>query len=269
MTEDEGIQTPTKLGLHISPARVYLTLLNLKKASGKKISGYSKIARQEVYRVLAELLEKGLVEKIIAMPTEFKPIPLKEGISNLIERRKKELSETEKEAIKLVQKLNKENSKTTLQENETRFSLFPEKAAVRREERTLVTVQKSLDVTTSCENPHGIIFIDEEAITKALQRGVRIRVIIDKPAEGKLLSAVTNKLQKYPGFKIRFLPAEPNALISIYDKKEAWVCTGIGPTLEESPTLWTNNPCLLSILQDYFEMVWHRAMENKINGLRR
>jgi hypothetical protein len=52
-------------------------------------------------------------------------------------------------------------------------------------------------------------------------------------------------------------------LMSIYDKKEAWICTCTHPVLEECPTLRTDNPCLLSILQDYFEIMWLTALASK------
>jgi hypothetical protein len=49
--------------------------------------------------------------------------------------------------------------------------------------------------------------------------------------------------------------------MSMHDRKEAWVSTCTEPVLEECPTLWTNNVCLLSILQDYFEIMWLTAMK--------
>jgi len=262
VTAGEDIQTLIRLGLTISQAKVYLALLELEKATGKTISKHAKIARQEAYRILAELQEKGLVEKIIDMPTEFKPIPIENSMSILIKRKKNEVSKTQKEAARLLQKLKQKTLQSTLKEDETRFSLFPEPVAVRREKGTLKTVQRSYDVITSCRDPHSVIFIDMEGIAEALQRGVKIRVIIDKTDEKEVLSDIIKQLKKYPNFKIMYLPNAPEALMSIYDEKEAWVCTCTHPVLKECPTLQTNNSCLLSILQDYFEIRWLTAMEN-------
>jgi sugar-specific transcriptional regulator TrmB len=263
VTEEEDVQTLTRLGLTISQAKVYLALLELGKATGKTVAKHSKVARQEAYRILAELQEKGLVEKIIDMPTEFKPIPIEDCIPILIKRKKNEISETQKEATRLLQKLKQKNSKSTFQEeDETRFSLFSEQVAVRREKGTLKAVQRSFDVITSRRDPHSVIFIDMEEIAEALQRGVKIRVIIDKPAEEEVLSDIIKQLKKYSTFKIRYLPNAPKALMSIYDEKEAWVCTCTHPVLKECSTLRTNNPCLLSILQDYFETMWLTAMKS-------
>jgi sugar-specific transcriptional regulator TrmB len=261
MVEEEFVQILTRLGLTISQAKVYLALLELKKAAGKIISKHSKVARQEVYRVLAELQEKGLVKKIIARPTEFEPIRIEDCISILIKRKKNKISETQKEATILLQKLKQKSSKNTLEEDETRFILFPEQAITRKKKGMLKAVRRSFDVVTSWKNPHAIMLIGMEDIDEALRRGVKIRVIIDKPGGEKLLSDTRKHLEKYPTFKISYLPNAPKALISIYDNKEAWVCTCTSPVLKKCPTLWTNNSCLLLILQDYFEMMWCKAVE--------
>ena len=258
--EEEDVQTLSRLGLTNSQAKVYLALLEFEKATGKTISKRSKMARQEAYRVLAELQEKGLVEKIIAMPTKFKPIPIKNGISILIERKKNEISKTQKKATSLLQKF-KEKKSNTLEENEIRFSLFSEQTTVRKKKRKLKAVQRSFDVVTSWRNPHSVLFIDVEEMAEALERGVEIRVIVDKPEEEKLLSDTIERLKKYPNFKIRYLPNVPKALISIYDKEKAWVCTCTRPVRKECPTLRIKNPCLLSILQDHFEIMWLTAMK--------
>ncbi|MEJ5326773.1 MAG: helix-turn-helix domain-containing protein [Candidatus Bathyarchaeia archaeon] len=89
MVEEELVQILTRLGLTISQVKVYLGLIGLKQASGKVIAKHSKMARQEVYRVLAELQEKSLVEKIISRPTEFKPVSIEDCLSILVASKKK------------------------------------------------------------------------------------------------------------------------------------------------------------------------------------
>jgi hypothetical protein len=116
-------------------------------------------------------------------------------------------------------------------------------------------------VVTSWRNSHCAIFFDREKIVEALQRGVKIRAIIDKPDEESVVSDIIEHLKGYSIFNIRYLPTAPKALMSMHDRKEAWVSTCTEPVLEECPTLWTNNVCLLSILQDYFEIMWLTAMK--------
>jgi len=63
---EENIRVLTNLGLTTGQAKVYLTLATLEKATAKEASDHSNIARQEVYRLLAELEDKSLIERILA-----------------------------------------------------------------------------------------------------------------------------------------------------------------------------------------------------------
>jgi hypothetical protein len=143
------------------------------------------------------------------------------------------------------------------------FSLITEQASVLRQERMIGDVQRSFDAIISWRNPHAAIFSDVKGIIEALQRGIKIRVIIDKPAEEKLLLDTIKQFKKYPSFEIKYFLNAPKALIEIYDKNEAWVSTCSTPWLKECPTLRIGNPCLLLILHDYFEIMWLTALEFK------
>jgi sugar-specific transcriptional regulator TrmB len=262
MENQHKILTLTRLGLTSNQAKVYLALFRAGLSTAKTISKNSGIARPDVYRVMATLEKLGLVEKVISAPYKFRAISIHDAFAILMERRMKETSELQATTREIVKNFKNNNARMVLKENETRFSLFSEQVAVRRKGKTLENVQRSFDAVTSWRNPHSIMFIDMKGMAEALQRSIEIRVIIDKPDEEKLLSDIIKRLEKYPSFKIRCLPNAPKALMSIYDKKEAWVCTCTSPVLEECPTLRTNNLCLLSILQDYFEMMWLTALES-------
>jgi sugar-specific transcriptional regulator TrmB len=240
-------------------------LLRLGLSTVKIISKNSGVARPDVYRVMAELEKLSLVEKIISAPRKFRAISISDAFLVLMERRKKETSDLQAATRDILKKFKNNKARMAPEEDESRFSLVPEQVAVRKEEKALKNVHRSFDVVTSWRDPHAMMFIDTEDIADALQRGVEIRVIIDKPDEEELLSNIMKHLKKYPTFKTRWLLNSPKALMSVYDKEEAWVCTCTNPGLKECPTLWTNNPCLLSILQDYFEILWVTAV--KINSL--
>lgn len=263
MENQHKILTLTRLGLTSNQAKVYLALFRAGLSTAKTISKNSGVARPDVYRVMATLEKLGLIEKIISAPYKFRAISIHDAFAILMDRRVKETSELQETTREILKKFENNNARTALKEDETRFSLFSEQVAVRRKGKTLENVQRSFDVVTSRRNPHSVIFINMKKIAEDLQRGVKIRVIIDKPDEEKLVLDVIKHLKKYSTFKMRYLPNATKALMSIYDKKEAWVCTCTHPVLEKCPTLWTNNPCLLSILQDYFEMMWLTALEFK------
>ena len=88
--QDKAIETLAGLGLTVLQAKVYLTLAKEGKSTVKGIAKTSNIARQDLYRITQQLLNLGLIEKLIDTPTKFKAIPIKAAIDMLIGRRKKQ-----------------------------------------------------------------------------------------------------------------------------------------------------------------------------------
>ena len=93
---DESIEILVELGLTHTEAKVYTALLCLKRATAKNIHRASKVARQDVYQLLSDLQEKGLIEKIIGKPAKFKPIPASDAVSILTERRNEQSQKLKK-----------------------------------------------------------------------------------------------------------------------------------------------------------------------------
>lgn len=266
MVEEEFVQILTRLGLTISQAKVYLELLELKKASGKITAKHSKMARQEVYRVLAELQEKGLVEKIIARPTEFEPISIEDCLSILIEDKKNEISENQKKATSLLQKFKKKHShaKAQLQEEDSQFILIPEKEVIRRARRKIENTQTSLDAITTLNRFKPMLFNFYEVGEKAVERGVKIRLIINKLDDENSLTQIAKAVPKNPLFDLRYINTPPLVAIAIYDKKEVMIAMSATVAINEAPILMSNNPSLLAIAQSYFETLWLTAMESNL-----
>jgi len=263
MRLQEEVQILMRLGLTFDQARVYLALALSGMSTAKTIAKNSRVARPDIYRIMPTLEKLGLVERIISAPYKFKAISRQNGISVLMKRRIEETSKLQAATREMLKVVKNNNTRMALEENEPQFILVPEQVAIKSETKALENAQRRFDVVTSWRRfPRTFIITHNNERVKALQRGVEIRVIVDKPDEEESVSDTIKHLEKHPTFKIKYLLNAPKALMSIYDKKEAWISTCTNPVLEECPTLRTTNPCLLSILQDYFEMVWIRAMES-------
>ena len=101
-----------------------------------------------------------------------------------------------------------------------------------------------------------------ENAKKALERKVKIRVILEKPKDMNELPEEIYDFKKFPNYQLRYIIDPPKAIVVIFDKKKSIIKTTTSEGLAEDPALWTNNPCLLSILYDYFEIMWITAMEH-------
>jgi hypothetical protein len=60
---------------------------------------------------------------------------------------------------------------------------------------------------------------------------------------------------------MRFIPYFPKAIFGIYDEKEIFIVLKSKTGLPGSPALWSNNPPLIDLAEDYFEMLWLTAMK--------
>jgi sugar-specific transcriptional regulator TrmB len=268
--EEEATQILNRLGLTSSQAKVYLALLKLEQATAKTVSTNSKVARQEVYRVLVELEEKSLVERIIAVPTEFKPVSIENGLSFLIGEKRKEVAEIQKEAKKLSSKLSsflkpKETKRRAAETGESEFVLIPEsKTLLLRMERAVDAAKKSIDVIYPKDPFLQVLFNLSEKFKEALKRGVKIRCLLTEPLEENSLSEPVQGIAENPLFEIRIISENPKENFWIYDGKEVLVATASVHNYKQFPILMTTATPLIGLSENYFKTMWKKAAKTKI-----
>jgi sugar-specific transcriptional regulator TrmB len=252
-TQEEDIQSLVELGLTNSQSKVYLALIARGKTKGQTIWKNSGVARQDVYRVLAELHEKGLVEKVFAIPTEFKPISLKDGLAILLKNKAGEYANAEVKTKNLLQKFQPLNDDSSLGEYE--FSLVPGKDATLLKFRTAFNeAQKSVDVIFYWKG--FLDFVSTADIwRRKLKRDLKMRVIVYRsPGERATPSIVRNLRKKY--LEIRYASMPPPATSTIFDRNAALITTSPTPNPLETPSLWLKNTGFVTIVQDYFDDLW-------------
>ena len=135
------IETLTKLGLTLNQARVYLALATQNHLSAREISKNAGITRQKVYRIIPQLLNKGLAIKQLTHPATYKATLPKNALHTLLEQRKRENNQL-KTNNQLLQKLEKQHSNTT--EQTDTFTIIPSQAHITTKmAETLETTQKT------------------------------------------------------------------------------------------------------------------------------
>ncbi len=251
------------LGLNSTEAKVYLALLRLGQSKAKAIWKTSKVNRQDLYRILNELERKGLVEKILATPAEFRAPPIQDGLTSLLKERAQELDNLMERAKQLIASFETKQNGHEIT-NEFEINVVSNKTAyVRRLEQAMVSTQKNIDIIDSFDNCRHRQEIDSELIIALFEKGVKFRQILNKPKDGQKLSKFFTKNQYKNTVEVRYIPEEPLATIRIDDGKRVEIsATARCPKPEETPTIYSNSPCLVGILQDYFERLWKEAIED-------
>jgi len=251
------------LGLADSQVKVYLALVRLEQAKARDIWMRSKVARQDIYRVLVELQEKGLVEKVLATPTEFKPVPLTEAASILLQRKKNEVYKLQNEIRKLV-KIEARLSKKEkgFSEKEYQWVMVPAKETLRlRIDETFKRTRTSIDALSPLKRV--AVFLKEYGYEDAVKRGVRVRIISQEPEDKQLFKKIVPSLFASSNFEIRYLSHFPNTGFACFDGREVYVATDMNAGANEVPLLWSNNPSIVGLALDCFELEWNIALKSR------
>jgi sugar-specific transcriptional regulator TrmB len=254
--ESKCTQTLTKLGLTLLQAKAYLALTKLGKAEVKAISRVSNVARQDVYRVMPTLLKLGLVEKIVATPTVYQAVPLKDGLSTLLQQKTAEDAKLQKNAEKLIEDCQETGGGVVARVDEPHFIITSERALFRKRiAESTNTARKSSDAIYSPDGFRAVLFHQRKHLKRALKRGVRIRIITQKPENKKFIRKITESLRKSTSFELKYTTDLSPINIVIFDNMEV----NIRITEGTVPSLWSNNPNFVKLAMSYFDDMWSKA----------
>lgn len=259
MAEENRVQILMELGLTSLQAKTYLALSQIGNATIKTIAKNSKIARQDVYRIMPSLEKIGLAEQIIASPTMYKPTPMKEGYKLLLQKKKIEQIRLEKKTTAFIKRLQENRNKPMLQDDEPYFNIiYSKNILAKRLFEKEQAVQTSIDVAGTWETVRRTLFYRSEHYRKLLDRNVRIRIITEKSNDDFPIKH-NQELFINPLFEIRYLPLSTPIETTIYDKNEVNLCLTTPSTGIELPILWSNNHQFVNVISSYFDELWNKA----------
>ncbi len=255
---EEYVQILSELGLSHTEAKVYTTLLALKSATANNIHRESNVARQEVYRVLCDLEEKGLIEKVIAKPTKFRPIPAKDTISILLQRRNEQNRQLRNKAIRTFRNFEIDCTGTLPLSRDAQFVLLSKSETkptghIDKLGKAVDNAQKSV----MCSTPFPLFIkvksMDEHVWKKAVKRGVKFKFIIGRRPNEKSELTLDPVLENADYFEIKWTSSVLPSCVLLVDEKEAF-CR-IGRDID-CPVLWSADPSFVALIKDYFENTW-------------
>jgi sugar-specific transcriptional regulator TrmB len=260
MPQDKDVEALIALGLTTSQAKVYLALTRLGEAKILTISKKTQIARQDLYRVMAELENRCLIERVLATPVRFKAAPIQEAVALLLQRMHKQASEARNEAIGFIKRHRHRVRSVTAQEKEIKFVLIPEKEAIsRRLKRSIEDAQRSIDIVCPRKTCLQALFDLAPALRKALERNVKVRWIIDKALAEDTRPYTLETFLDNSLFKLRNIADDLTQTFSIYDNKIILVASYPNLDYVQSPALWTNAEPMVELAQHYFDTLWSKA----------
>ncbi len=247
------------LGLTLSQAQVYLALAKKGRTTIKTLSAMVKMDRANVYRILERLQELNLVEKLLTSPTLYQPVNLEDALPMLLDQKQKECSEVRVKTKDLLRRY-KNSQEDFGGEIEPQLILLPIGAPIMRKVHDMsVNVERTHQVLIHWSDFKDLIDDVVDRWESMLDRGVNVQVLVFLERAEVLPNQVT-ELSKNPLFKVKYLTSELKSTISICDEKEALI--SVSPRLSSrSASLWVNNPNLVALIREYFEMLWINALD--------
>ncbi len=261
MSNDENMDLLLGLGLTLNQAKVYLAILRLEKTTFGQISKFSKVYREDVYRILPALEHMGLIEKLLGKPTEIRATPISDALSFLVSEEEGKSDERLKGMKGIVERLSLKDWKPPLSNEESIFILIAEKKAILA--KTSGLIRNSAKEVALIADKARIIptmsqFSDE--CKQAIKKGAQIRLIFEGEDPDELLMEKVQKLIDGASVQVKF-HREPLNHFIMSDDKEALITTSKESGLGQSPSLWTNNGNLIGVLRTSFESDWEKAEE--------
>lgn len=269
------IKELTSFGLTGNEAKVYLALLQLRKANARAIAKLSNIPRQEIYRVLPRLEKLGMVEVIIGKPTKFLAIDPEVVLSELIERQQeilsKQISELRRKKSMLKEELKKVEGRSAelVRPEPVQFALISGQHLVDEKIQEMLRNAKSevLWMVPKVEIRRAVFYDRDKMLRKCAQRNVKVRIIteIDKK--------IIKEINKLSGFcEIRHTPGV-TSLFTIVDDKELIMASATYTTEDLNSgglihKLWTNDSSQINTMKEFFEKVWSDSTPAKLTRSR-
>ncbi len=263
-TDEHFFETLTKLGLTILEAKIYLSLCHQEALTAKELSMVTRTSQPDTYRVLCRLQRKGLIEKIIGYPSQFKAVPLETGLASLLKRKKVEYDNLTQETNTIVRSFKEKISSRKHSEiMNSYFTLIPkEKIIVKRIGEAIKRSKRSVDIILSWKRLiAGITGPFALLSRRAWNRGVEFRIVVEQPEDEKAVAQALQFCGESSSCNIKFLSGKTETVIGIYDKKESFIIVDPEQGLFDSPALWSNNQSLIRVLQEYFNTLWFNAIE--------
>ena len=259
MSNDENTDLLLGLGLSLNQARVYLAILKLEKTTVGQVAKFSKVRREDVYRILPTLEKLGLVERLLGKPTEIRATFISDALKFLVKEEKRKSDERLSEMKSKVKELSLKDWTQRLPEEESIYILIPDKAAILAKTSALIrNSRKEVALIADKARIAQILANFPDEHKHAIKIGAQIRLIFEGESPDILVKETVKKLIGSTSVSVKFHRLPLNHFI-MSDDKEALITTSKQSGLGESPSLWTNNSNLIGVLRTGFESDWKEA----------
>jgi len=260
MTNDsEFLSRLISFGLSEKEAQLYFHLLKYGPKSPSLLAKSLKTYREDIYRTLNGLIDKGMVNPSLDSPTVYSAVDLDIALDAALKKHETELREMERRKQEL-QDMSKEQRFRPSDE----FSTFKILKSVGDVTTATLTTLKSIEkewvaVIPAISTVLSSLYVLEDD-KKFIDRGGKIRFITD------ITYPYVEVIQQHLDLEmeVKHLDKYTGILFFVFDKKISMSGINVGirrVSLNELiSVLWTDDPIYAEYLTSTFEMLWNQAI---------
>jgi sugar-specific transcriptional regulator TrmB len=257
------IETLKNFGLTAKESEVYIYLTKSCIQKAGTISKQLKMHKAQIYRILANLRSKGLVESTFEVPMRFEAVPFKSFLDLMIKSKKEEATLLEEKRDELLKHWNSINIKCPeyglkkfmiIEGKNNLFSMIFQ--MIESAKKEVLWVIDSLGLIQAVQM--GLLYVLETTETRikfltpiTTENLQTIKPVIKKLTTNNNLTV--NHVDIVSGTCPRFIIRDnEEAIIFLLSQEKS------SPDKSENG-IWTNTPAVF-YTQSFFEELWHRSM---------
>jgi sugar-specific transcriptional regulator TrmB len=253
--QGDNLKLLEQVGFTETQARIYMTLCSMGQTDAKTLAKQANTPRQAAYRTLGELQQKGMVEKIIAIPQQYRAIPVHDGLSIMMNAKAKEYESIAEKAQEFIQRY-EVHAQLEKAQDEYNISIVEGKDTVTKKIRTLTQAcTQEVLVAQTLKRWIQVNLSISDTVRSILKKGVKYRVIIEQNEGEFSIPKDLKPLLNHPNYNVRVTDKlKINA--ALYDNKYGCFSFYPGKAVGDTPVIVTNHPSLLIGFSDYFTNQW-------------
>ena len=253
-------------GVTNTQAKIYIGLNVLGVASASEIASLSEVRREEVYRVMPELEQLGLVTRRLETPRRFLAFEVKSALETLIKTKRKamekEITNLRQKKVELIAQLKTTTRLKTEEDSST--EVFSERMSVLAKLVQMIKKAKRRIMLVSSLDHVGTVLVRKiEKTIRMNKNQISTQIIIDNTwlNETRTLKLMRSKVANKQ-IELRYVEMLPFNLLIVDEEEAIW--GEFQPRNAGSKIFLTNNQTQIGLVKMAFNNLWMQSQ--KVDG---
>jgi len=262
----------TEFGLTINQAKVYLSTVKQGLISVNEIAGFTKLYRQDIYKVLGKLEKMGLITIKVNTPIMIEAIPVKKALNSLLsaerKKAKERLTRLEINSKELIGILGTQQQLKEKKED-PQFTLMKAYAAINNKaDMTFENARINCSIVTNLELITQWKYYFHKHFQTLAEKQVKVRVIVEtleNENENVTKKAIKKIIPNNSDFTVKLIRKSKSKPYHIIDQKELWIKTRKKTQSGFPCVLLTNSKNVIQLYEENFEHMWNNPQATNIS----